>query len=156
MNSLIVGIGADHAGFAYKDRILKDLEAAGYKIVDVGTYNEDPADYPDIAVKMAEAMHSHQLDRGILICGSGVGISIAVNKFPGIRAALCHDSYSAHQGVEHDDMNVLCIGQRVVGIELAKELINTFLQARFSHEERHVRRLNKTLAIEVAQMKEKP
>lgn len=148
MKELRTGIGSDHAGFQYKQKIIQAFREEGYHLTDLGADSEAPYDYPDIARKMGEAMQTRLIDRGILICGSGVGVSVAVNKFPGIRAGVCHDTYSAHQGVEHDDMNVLCLGQRIIGIELAKELVRTFLNAEFSAEERHRRRLDKVLAIE--------
>src|SRR3990172_4651723 len=146
-------VGADHRGYALKDVIAQDLRAAGNEVADVGTHNEDSVDYPDLAVAVGKAIQSGQAERGLLLCGSGVGAVIAANKLPGIRAGLCHDTYSARQGVEHDDMNLLCLGSRVIGIELAKELVQAFLNARFSREERHVRRLEKVLAIERRAMK---
>lgn len=153
MKKPTVAIGSDHAGFSYKQKIIKKLEEKGFEVADLGTHTSEPYDYPDIARKLAQAMKAGQGERGILICGSGVGVSVAVNKFQGIRAGICHDAYSAHQGVEHDDMNVLCIGERIIGIELALEIVERFLEARFSGEERHLRRLNKVLAIEKEQMK---
>jgi RpiB/LacA/LacB family sugar-phosphate isomerase len=117
-------------------------------VEDLGTHSSDPVDYPDVAVAVARAVLSDVGKRGVLICGSGVGASVAANKVPGIRAGLCHDTYSAHQGVEHDDMNVLVLGARVIGIELARELVRAFLEARFTHEERHERRLGKIRALE--------
>jgi ribose 5-phosphate isomerase B len=125
------------------------LQAQGYEVVDLGARALDPADdYPDFAAAVAHAVAQGQGQRGILICGSGVGASIAANKVSGVRAGVCHDAYSAHQGVEHDDMNVLCLGARIVGVELARELVTAFLRARFTAEERHQRRLNKVLAME--------
>ena len=145
---LRVALGADHGGFALKNDLSTWLHN-NYDILDLGAYKLDPADdYPDFAEAVARAVASGQAQRGILICGSGVGACIAANKVPGVRACLCHDTYSAHQGVEHDDMNVLCLGARVIGIELARELVTTFLDARFSGQERHCRRLKKVLAIE--------
>lgn len=141
-----VAIGADHAGFALKGLIRDGLP--GFDVVDVGTNGPEPVDYPDYAAAVAMAMRDGRAERGILVCGSGVGAMIAANKFAGIRAGLCHDGYSAHQGVEHDDMNVLVLGARVIGPALAAELVNLFLAARFSGEERHVRRLGKIAAIE--------
>lgn len=141
-----VAIGADHAGFALKGLIKDGLP--DFEIVDVGTNGPEPVDYPDYAAAVAMAMRDGRAERGILVCGSGVGAMIAANKFAGIRAGLCHDGYSAHQGVEHDDMNVLVLGARVIGPALAAELVNLFLAARFSGEERHVRRLGKIAAIE--------
>lgn len=143
-----VAIGSDHGGFLLKAELVKYLEQMGHAPLDLGTFSSEAVDYPDTARAIAGAMHGHQAERGILICGSGVGASVAVNKFPGIRAAVCHDTFSAHQGVEDDDMNILCLGARVVGTELAKELVRTFLAATFSGAERHVRRLGKVAAIE--------
>ncbi len=145
---LRVVLGADHGGFTLKNELLIRLRGA-YEILDLGAHTLDPADdYPDFAAAVARAVASGKAQRGILICGSGVGACIAANKVPGVRACLCHDTYSAHQGVEHDDMNVLCLGARVIGLELAMELATAFLKARFSGEERHRRRLEKVLAIE--------
>ena len=145
---LRVAFGADHGGFALKNELSNRLHDT-YDILDIGAHNFDPADdYPDFVHTAAQAVVSGQAQRGIIICGSGVGACIAANKVPGVRAGLCHDTYSAHQGVEHDDMNVLCLGARVIGLELATELATAFLQARFSGEERHRRRLEKVLAIE--------
>lgn len=130
-------------------RVLDEyLGGLGHETVDVGTYDTKAVDYPDIAVKVAAEVTGKRVDKAVLICGSGVGVSVAANKIHGIRAALCHDCYSAHQGVEHDDMNVLVLGARVIGIELAKELVHNYLSAQFSHEERHERRLKKVLALE--------
>ena len=146
--SLIVALGADHAGFTLKNEISTCLHDK-YKILDLGAHTLDPNDdYPDFAQTVAQAVASGQAQRGILICGSGVGACIVANKVPGVRACLCHDTYSAHQGVEHDDMNVLCLGARVVGPELAMELVTAFLNASFCNEERHRRRLDKVIAIE--------
>lgn len=145
---LRVVLGADHGGFTLKNELVTRLRPT-YEILDVGAHTLDPADdYPDFAAAVAQAVASGKTQRGILICGSGVGASIAANKIPGVRACLCHDTYSAHQGVEHDDMNILCLGARVIGLELAMELATAFLKARFSGEERHRRRLEKVLAIE--------
>ena len=131
--------------------IIKDCVLAdGYTVIDLGTDSTASVDYPDYAEKIGMAIKRGEAERGVLICGSGVGASIAVNKIKGIYAAVCHDTYSAHQGVEHDNMNVLCLGARVIGTELAKELVNAFLNAKFSDEERHVRRLNKVYQIENA------
>jgi ribose 5-phosphate isomerase B len=146
-------IAADHAGFSYKTLLIEDLKKNGYEVLDLGTGSEEPDDYPDHAVDVANALLNKKGERGILICGSGVGVSVAVNKFKGIRAGVCHDTYSAHQCVEHDDANVLCIGQRVIGIELAREIVLTFLKAKFSNEPRHRRRIDKILAIEDKNMK---
>lgn len=146
--TLRIALGCDHGGFPLKTRVRKLIEAAGHTVVDCGTDSDCAVDYPDFARKVGETILSGQADRGILLCGSGVGISVAANKIPGIRAGLCHDSYSAHQGVEHDDMNVMCLGARIVGEELAVELVKAYIGATFTHEERHVRRLNKVLEIE--------
>lgn len=153
MKPIHIGIGSDHAGFQYKQQLLETFRQEGYHLTDLGTDSEAPCDYPDIARKMGQAIQAGLIDRGILICGSGVGVSVAANKHAGIRAGVCHDSYSAHQGVEHDDMNVLCMGQRIIGIELAKEIVRPFMRAEFSQEERHVRRLEKVRAIEAEQIR---
>jgi ribose 5-phosphate isomerase B len=143
-----IALGCDHGGFPLKQRICSVVQQAGHEVVDCGTDSNCSVDYPDYAVKVGEVILSGNAERGILLCGSGVGISVAANKIPGIRAGVCHDTYSAHQGVEHDAMNVLCIGARIVGEELAAELVRAFIAARFTNEERHVRRLNKVLEIE--------
>lgn len=143
-----VGIGSDHAGFHLKHQLREFLQSEGHSVVDVGAYDERPSDYPDVAKALAPKVATGEVERGILLCGSGVGVSIAANKFAGIRAGVCHDCYSARQGVEHDDMNVLVLGARVVGLELAKDLTNTFLNARFSLEQRHLRRLRKVESLE--------
>ena len=143
-----ITIGSDHAGFALKKVLLDFLQKNGHQLNDVGTDSTAPVDYPDYAEAVARGVLQDGSDRGILICGSGVGASVAANKIPGIRAAVCHDSYSAHQGVEHDDMNILVLGSRVVADELAKDLCTNFLNARFTNEERHRRRLAKVQAIE--------
>ncbi|MBI2861890.1 MAG: ribose 5-phosphate isomerase B [Chloroflexi bacterium] len=143
-----VVIGADHEGFELKQQMVGYLNNLGHMVLDVGTNNTDPVDYPDYAVAVGDAVRDGLAERGILICGSGVGVSVAANKLSGIRAGLCQDTYSAQQGVEHDDMNVLCLGARVVDIKLAKELGRVFLNARFSGEERHRRRLEKVRALE--------
>jgi len=146
---LRVALGADHGGFSLKSELLPWLKSQGYKVLDKGARKLDPADdYPDFSNAVAQAVASGEAQRGILVCGSGVGACIVANKIPGIRACLCHDTYSARQGVEHDDMNILCLGARVIGLELAKELAAVFLKANFSSEERHRRRLQKVLAIE--------
>lgn len=146
-------IAGDHAGLAYKRVLVKDIKEWGYDVTDLGTFTEEASDYPDFAEKVAQALESGQAERGILICGSGVGVSVAANKFKNVRAGVCHDTYSARQAVEHDDVNVLCIGERVVGIELAREIIHSFLGAQFSRAERHERRLGKIRAIEDRNMK---
>jgi transaldolase/glucose-6-phosphate isomerase len=143
-----VAIGCDHAGFELKEAVKGFLQAENSEVLDVGTHTTDPVDYSDFAAAVGEALRGRRAERGIILCGSGVGVSMAANRMPGIRAGLCHDTYSAHQGVEHDDMNVLVLGGRVVGVELARELIHTFLNARFTGEERHVRRLAKMTALE--------
>jgi ribose 5-phosphate isomerase B len=146
-----IAVGADHAGVPLNEIAIKELQRIGIEVVDKGTHDPtQPDDYPDYALAVAEEVSSGRCDRGVLVCGSGVGVSVAANKIKGIRAALCHDTYSAHQGVEHDDMNVLCIGARVVGPELMLELLRAFVNARFTGEERHVRRLKKVLALENA------
>lgn len=143
-----LAVGSDHAGFELKNALADFLGGLGHSILDVGTYSSDPVDYPDFAVALGTAVLENRADRGILICGSGIGASVAANKLSGIRAGLCHDTYSAHQGVEHDDMNVLVMGARVVGIALAQELVTAYVQAAFTNEERHIRRLNKVRALE--------
>jgi ribose 5-phosphate isomerase B len=146
--TLRVAISADHGGFALKNELFSRL-AGKYEISDLGAYVFDASDdYPDFAFSTARAVVSGRAERGILVCGSGVGACIAANKVPGIRACLCHDTYSAHQGVEHDDMNVLCLGARAIGVEVAHELTVAFLNARFCNEERYRRRLNQILALE--------
>lgn len=143
-----VAIASDHAGFELKGRILRLLRDGGRDPLDLGAAGPEPSDYPDHAEKVGEALREGRAERGILVCGSGVGVSVAANKMPGIRAGLCHDTYSAHQGVEHDDMNVLVMGARVIGVELAGEIVEAFLTARFSGEERHLRRLEKVRRME--------
>ena len=143
-----IAVGADHGGFRLKVVIVDFLRKLGHQVNDLGTGSEDPVDYPDNARAVSGAILHKKAARGILICGSGVGASIAANKFPGIRAAVCHDTYSAVQGVEHDDMNVLCLGARVIGPELAKEIVRSWLSATFSGAERHQRRLAKIEEIE--------
>ncbi len=145
----LVALGADHGGFPLKSELLPWMKGQGYEVLDVGAHSFDPSDdYPDFAYAVAQAVASGKAPRGIIICGSGVGACITANKVPGVRAGICHDTYSAHQGVEHDDMNVLCLGARIIGGALAAELVTTFLKARFSGEERHARRLRKVLDIE--------
>jgi ribose 5-phosphate isomerase B len=143
-----VGVGADHAGYPLKQELIPSLRALGHEVTDLGTDSTEPVDYPDVAVAVAGAVVGGTVERGVLICGSGVGASVAANKLPGIRAGLCHDTYSAHQGVEHDDMNILVLGARVIGTELARELVRFFLDARVTHEQRHERRLGKIRALE--------
>jgi ribose 5-phosphate isomerase B len=143
-----IALAADHAGFQLKQELMARLTQQGHAIIDLGTHSTAPVDYPDSAVAVATALRAGQADRGIIVCGSGAGVAIAANKIPGIRAAVCHDTYTAHQAVEHDDMNVLCLGARVIGAALAFDLVQAFLGARFTGEERHQRRLNKVLALE--------
>jgi ribose 5-phosphate isomerase B len=143
-----IAIACDHGGYILKNIIKDCVISSGYSVIDLGTDSTASVDYPDYAEKIGEVITSGQAERGILICGSGVGACIAANKIKGIYAAICHDTYSAHQGVEHDNMNVLCLGARIIGPELAKELVTAFLSARFSNEERHVRRVNKIYKIE--------
>lgn len=144
-----IALGSDHAGFEMKQFVSQQLREWGHDVHDAGPSTYDPTDdYPDFALLVATAIAGGTADRGVLVCGSGVGTSIAANKVPGVRAAMCHDTYSAHQGVEHDDMNVLCMGARIIGVELAREILKSFLGATFTEEERHVRRLNKVKEIE--------
>ena len=144
-----IAVGADHAGFPLKERMIDTIRSAGHQVVDCGAEKLVPGDdYPDYAERVAESIRGGKADRGVLICGSGVGASVAANKFTGIRAALCHDTFSAHQGVEDDSMNILCLGARVVGPSLAEELVIAFLRARFSEAERHQRRLAKVIGFE--------
>jgi RpiB/LacA/LacB family sugar-phosphate isomerase len=143
-----VSLGSDHAGFELKQVLRQHLEQNGHQVLDLGTNSTQAVDYPDYAEAVGRSVATGEAERGLLICGSGVGASVAANKIPGIRAGLCHDTYSAHQGVEHDDVNVLVLGSRVIGAELAKEISLAFLKARFTAEERHQRRLDKVLAIE--------
>ena len=148
-----IAVGADHAGFALKEDLAAYLRELGHQVLDVGTHSTAPVDYPDYAEAVGNAVLDGRAARAVLICGSGVGASVAANKLPGIRAGLCHDTYSAHQGVEHDDMNVLVLGSRVIGTELARELVRAFLGATFSGEERHRRRLAKVVALEAKALK---
>ena len=143
-----VAAASDHAGYELKTLLVRLVEQLGHTVSDLGTHDTAPVDYPDSATAVGGAVRTAQADRGILVCGSGVGASVAANKIPGIRAGLCHDTYSAHQGVEHDDMNILVLGGRVVGPALATELVEAFLGARFSGEDRHVRRLAKIQTLE--------
>src|SRR5215510_8290377 len=147
-----IALAADHAGYELKQTLLAYLNKQGYEVLDLGTDTGDvPSDYPDFARKIADAVLSGKAERGVLVCGSGVGASIAANKIQGIYAGLCHDTYSAHQGVEHDAMNVICLGSRVIGVELAREIAQAFLKAKFSGEERHARRFAEVKAIESGQ-----
>ncbi len=143
-----VVLGSDHAGYDLKRNLTGFLHDLGHEIIDVGANSCDPVDYPDYAETLAKVIRENRADRGILICGSGVGASIAANKIPGIRAGLCHDTYSAHQCVEHDNVDVLVMGARIIGIALAKDIVQTFLAAEFTEEQRHVRRLRKVKEIE--------
>ena len=143
-----LAVGSVHAGFELKRELAAYLGGLGHDVLDVGTYNTDSVDYADFAVKVGEAVLSRKTERGVLICGSGIGASVAANKLAGIRAGLCHDTYSAHQGVEHDDMNVLVLGGRVIGPQTAIELVNAYTGAKFTAEERHMRRLNKVHILE--------
>ena len=144
-----ISLAADHNGFDLKREISDQLKNEGHEVIDVGPHSHDPLDdYPDYAKKLADSVSRGESLRGIMICGSGVGASVASNKVKGIRAAVCHDIYSAHQGVEHDDMNVLCLGSRIVGSEVARELVKAFITAEYTGEERHQRRLDKVLDME--------
>ena len=145
---MIVAVAFDHAGFLIKDSILEAVRAAGHETIDLGTFSTESVDYPDYALKVGRLIQKGKAQRGILVCGSGVGACIAANKMRGVYAGVCHDTFSARQGVEHDNMNVLCLGARVIGVELAKDLVAAFLAAEFSKEERHVRRLGKVRRIE--------
>lgn len=143
-----IAVAADHAGFPLKAEIIETIRRDGHEPIDLGTHSTDPVDYPDVARAAGVAIQEGRVDRAVLVCGSGVGAAVAATKMRGIRAAVCHDSYSAHQGVEHDDMNVLALGARIIGPELAKELVTAFLHASFTGEDRHVRRLAKVMQIE--------
>ena len=143
-----IAMGSDHAGFGLKEQIKRFVQDQGHEVRDYGTHDAAPVDYPDFAEKVGLALRKAEADRGIVVCGSGVGASVAANKLPGIRAGVCHDTYSAHQGVEHDDMNVLVLGARIVGVELAREVVLAYLGARFTGEERHRRRLGKVESLE--------
>jgi ribose 5-phosphate isomerase B len=149
-----IAIASDHAGFALKEQVRGFLAKLNCSVLDLGAYNSEPSDYPDFAVAVGESLMSSNADRGILICGSGVGVCVAANKMPGIRAAICHDTYSGHQGVEHDDMNVLVMGSRIIGYALAFDIVDAFLHARFQPaEERFIRRLDKVKSIESRYMR---
>jgi len=144
-----VGFATDHAGFALRNELIAHLREAGHEVVDVGAYSLNPDDdYPDFVIPLARAVASGKVERGIAVCGSGVGAAVCANKIPGVRAGLVQDHYSARQGVEHDDMNILCMGGRVVGPAVALDLVDAFLAARFSGAERHLRRLRKVAALE--------
>jgi ribose 5-phosphate isomerase B len=143
-------VGADHAGFPLKQAILDVLEAEGHETVDLGTSSTDPVDYPDVATSVGGAVAAGEVDRGVIVCGSGAGVAIAACKIDGVRSSVVHDTYTAHQAVEHDDMNVICLGGRVVGLNVATEIVAAFARAQYTGEERHARRLAKVLAIEQA------
>ena len=144
-----IAIAGDHAGFELKNGLAEELRSWGHDVSDLGAHDLDPLDdYPDFGIRVAEAIRRGEADRGIVVCGSGIGVCVTVNKFPGLRAGVCHDTYSARQGVEHDDMNVLCLGERVVGPALAKEIVRAFVDARFSGEDKHARRLGKVIGVE--------
>lgn len=143
-----IALAADHAGYEMKRDLAAALRAQGHDVLDLGTHSSAPVDYPDCAEAVAMALRDRRVARGVIVCGSGAGVSIAANKFPGVRAAVCHDCYTARQAVEHDDMNVLCLGARVIGPALAGDLVAVFLAAEFSGEDRHRRRLEKIFAIE--------
>ena len=143
-----VAVASDHAGYSLKKETVDLLNESGYDVMDLGTHSTDSVDYPDYAQALGEAVQSGRADRGIMICGSGVGACVAANKMRGVRAGLCHDTYSAHQGVEHDNINVLCLGARVIGPAVSEELVRAFLEAKFTEEERHVRRLEKVNRLE--------
>jgi RpiB/LacA/LacB family sugar-phosphate isomerase len=148
-----VVIGSDHAGFKLKNSMGDVIRSLGHSVLDIGAFNENPSDYPDFAEAVGRAVLDGRAERGVLICGSGIGASVAANKLVGIRAGICHDTYSGHQGVEHDNMNVLVMGSRVVGEKLAEDVVKAFLSANFTNEERHVRRLAKVHAIEERMLK---
>ena len=143
-----IAITSDHAGFIIKDDIINLVQDLGHEVNDLGTFDQEPVDYPDSAEKAGKIIQNGLADRAIILCGSGVGVCIAANKMKGIYAGTCHDTYSAHQGVEHDNMNVLCIGARIIGTELAKEIVTAFINAKFSQEERHKRRIRKVRDLE--------
>lgn len=145
-----VAVACDHGGFPLKEAVMQAVREAGHEVLDLGTDSPDPVDFPDYAARVGEALRRGEAERGILLCGSGVGMAIAANKIPGVYASVCHDTYSAHQGVEHDGMNVLCLGGRVIGPELAREIVRAFLQARFAEAERYRRRVAKVKQMEQA------
>lgn len=150
-----IAIASDHAGFPLKEEVREYVAKLGHEINDLGAYSTEPSDYSDFAVLVGKALMAGRAERGILICGSGVGVCVAANKMPGVRAGMCHDTYSAHQGVEHDQMNVLVMGARIIGVALAFECVDAYLKARFiANEPRYVRRLNKVMAIEKEYMPE--
>ncbi|MBK8049241.1 MAG: ribose 5-phosphate isomerase B [Anaerolineales bacterium] len=143
-----VAVGSDHAGFPLKPIVVDELQSIGVEVTDKGTYSLDRVDFPDFAALVGRAIQNGEVDRGILICGSGVGVCIAANKMHGIRASVTHDTYSAHQGVEHDGMNVMCLGSRIIGEEVARELVRSFIGAEFQAEDRFINRVNKIAALE--------
>ena len=144
-----ISVAADHNGYELKNEISETLKRDGHDVIDMGPHYLDPSDdYPDYAKPLAESVSSGETEKGIMVCGSGVGASVAANKVKGVRAAVCHDIYSAHQGVEHDDMNVLCLGSRIVGTEVVRELVSAFISAEYTNEERHARRLTKVIEME--------
>ncbi len=144
-----IAIGADHAGFELKQVVSQELDKLGHEVIDLGAHTFDPLDdYPDFAINVARCVSNREVDRGVVVCGSGIGACIAANKVKGARAAMAFETYTAHQGVEHDDVNILVLGGRVTGVEVAKEILKSFLAAEFSGEERHIRRLNKVLELE--------
>jgi ribose 5-phosphate isomerase B len=151
---MIIALGCDHAGYPLKKLVHARLETLGHRVLNLGTNDEKPADYPDYARAVAEAVARGEAERGVVVCGSGVGATVAANKVPGARAAMCHDTFSARQGVEDDDLNVLCLGGRIIGPSLADEVLSAFLGAKFSGLERHARRKDKVIAIERAYSKE--
>ena len=143
-----IACGFDHAGFPLKDEVISVLEAQGHEVLDLGTHSTDPVDYPDVALAVGRALTGGEAERGVLVCGSGAGVAVAANKIDGIRASTIHDTYTAHQAVEHDDVNVLCLGARVVGPELAGDILRAYAGAAYTGDERHARRLGKVLEIE--------
>jgi ribose 5-phosphate isomerase B len=147
-----VVIGSDHAGFQLKNSMGDLIRSLGHSVLDIGAFNENPSDYPDYAEAVGRAVLDGKAERGVLVCGSGVGASVAANKLVGIRAGICHDTYSGHQGVEHDNMNVLVLGSRIVGEKVAEDVVRAYLVAKFTNEERHVRRLAKVQALEEKKM----
>jgi RpiB/LacA/LacB family sugar-phosphate isomerase len=151
-----VGFACDHAGLPLREAVTAAIRGRGHELVDLGVFTPDPVDYPDIAEALGRAVQSGRVDRGVLVCGSGVGAAVAANKLHGVRAGQCHDCYSAHQAVEHDNANVLALGARVIGPALAIELVQTFLAAAFSGEDRHLRRLAKVAALEQKEARRPP
>ena len=143
-----IAVGSDHAGYEMKEDLASWLAESGHAVYDLGTHSTDPVDYPDYSAAVAHAVLDGRADRGVIVCGSGAGASIAANKLIGIRAAVAHDVYTAHQMVEHDDVNIICLGSRVIGQALAEDLVKTFIEARFSRDDRHVRRVDKIRALE--------